>query len=97
MGYRIDYQGPKKVRGAERRTAPAAAVAAGILLLGMLAVNGFWPRGREVLRAMILPGEASVTAQALDDLVDNLLSGDGIGNALDCFCRQVMDETPDMP
>lgn len=91
MGYRIDYQSTKKVRGVERRTAPYSALAAlGVLLLLLLA-GALWPAAGETLRALVFPGDGLVTVAALEDLSADLKAGESVQTALEGFCRQVMD------
>lgn len=91
LGYRIDYQSTKKVRGMEKRTAPAPALAALGLLLFLLLVSTLWPAAGEPLRALVFPGEAAVTVAALEELSADLKAGENMQTALEGFCRQVMD------
>lgn len=92
MGYRVEYQQVKKVRGVEKRTSRVAALTALCLLLFLLLVNGFWPRGAEVLRDFLLPGDAAVTAAALEDLALELQTGEELSGALEHFCQKVISE-----
>lgn len=92
MGYRVDYQPVKKVRGVEKRTARGPALTALFLLTFLLLVNSTWPRGAEVLRGLLFSGDAAVTAAALDDLAAELRSGEELDSALESFCRKVIQE-----
>lgn len=92
MGYRVEYQPVKKVRGAEKKTSRAAALTALCLVLFVLLVNGFWPRGQAVLRQLLVPGDAAVTVAALEDLAQELRSGEALPSALESFCRKVTRE-----
>lgn len=94
MSYRIEYQATKKVRGLEKRTAVLPALA-GCLVLSLLLVSAFWPRGREMMERLLIPGDPAVTAAALEELSEDLQSGESIQDALDAFCRQVLvNDTP---
>lgn len=89
MPYRIDYQATKKVRGAEKRREPISALTALFFLLFLLLAGSLWPKGAAALRSLVIPGEAAVTVNALEDLAGELRAGEGIQEALDGFCRQV--------
>ena len=61
------------------------------LLVFLLLVNSFWPKGAEVLRSFLLPGDAAVTVAALEDLSAELRNGEDISSALESFCRKVLE------
>lgn len=92
MGYRVEYEPVKKVRGAQKKTSRAATLTALCLLLFFLLVSGFWPRGREVLWDLLVPGDASVTVAALEDLTLELRNGEALSSALESFCQKVIRE-----
>lgn len=92
MGYRVDYQPIRKVRGAEKRKARVTALTALCLVLFVLLVNSMWPRGAEVLRGMFFPGDAAVTVSALEDLAVELKAGEELTSAFETFCRKVIRE-----
>lgn len=46
---------------------------------------------KDIVTRYILPGDAEVTAAALDALVENLKEGDGFGDAVTAFCREIID------
>ena len=91
MGYRVEYQPVKKVRGAEKRTVWVPALTGLFLLLFLLLVNSTWPRGAEVLQGLIFPGDASVTAAALEELTVELRAGEELASAFETFCRTVIE------
>lgn len=93
MGYRVDYQPIKKVRGAEKMRSRVPFFTALCLLLFLLLVNSAWPRGAEVLRGLIFPGDAAVTAAALEDFTVELRSGQPLSGAFESFCRKIIMET----
>lgn len=92
MGYRVDYQPVKKVRGAEKRTSKIPALTALFLVLFLLLVNGFWPRGAEVLKEVLIPGDPAVTVAALEDFATELKAGENLSGAWEAFCRRVIGE-----
>lgn len=92
MGYRVEYQQVKKARRGEKRTSRLAALTVLCLFLFLLLVNGFWPRGAEALRDLLLPGDAAVTVAALEDLALELRTGEELSSALENFCRKVVSE-----
>lgn len=90
MGYRITYENghihKKTVRSSQfrwKRWGAGAAVAA-------LAVTLLIPRGRLWVREVILPGDAEVTAAALEGMVSDLREGEPMGEALETFCREII-------
>lgn len=89
MSYRIDYQGPKKVRGAEKRRLglPALIGLCFLLIIGAWAV---WPEGAAVLKELLIPGDNAVTVGALEEMAAGLGAGESLCAAFSGFCRQVM-------
>lgn len=92
MSYRVEYEPVKKVRNVEKRVVRVPALTASCLLLFLLLVNGFWSQGREVLREILLPGDAAVTAAALEEFAQELKMGEPLGDAVEGFCRTVIEE-----
>lgn len=90
MGYRVEYQPIKKVRNAEKRKAGLPALVGMCLLLFLILVNSVWPRGSEVLQRLIFPGDAAVTAAALEELATELHAGEELLSAVETFCRKVI-------
>ena len=90
MGYRVEYQPLKKVRGVEKRTASVPVLTGLFLLLFLLLVNSTWPRGAEILQGLIFSGDTSVTAAALEELALELRAGEKLPSAFETFCRTVI-------
>lgn len=86
MGYRIDYTQPKKSR--------LGAMTAGWFLVLLLLVGLFWPRGRAVLATALFPGNRAVTREALGDFARDMGAGEPLGQALEAFCRQILETGP---
>ena len=55
----------------------------------LLIVGGFWPRGAQALREILLPGDSAVTAAAWAELTHELHAGAPVGSAVENFCREV--------
>lgn len=91
MGYRIDYQPVRKIRGAEKRRSRRAALTGVFFLLFLFGVQILWQEGGQVLRGLLFPGDAAVTAAAMEDLVQQLGAGVRVGEALELFCRRIME------
>ena len=89
MGYRVDYQPVKKVRGVQKRTVNVPAMTGVCLLLFLLLVNSAWPRGAEVLQGLLFSGDVSVTAAALEDMAVELRAGEELSSAVETFCKKV--------
>jgi len=92
MGYRVEYQSVRKVRGVEKRTSSLPALIGLCLMLFLLLVGSCWPRGAQVLRGLVMPGNPSVTAAALEDFALELKAGEALPSALEGFCRRVIQE-----
>lgn len=92
MGYRVDYQPVKKVRGAERRRSRVLALTGLCLIVFLILVNSVWPQGMELLRELLIPGDTAVTVAALEDLASELGAGEALSGALENFCRRILVE-----
>lgn len=90
MGYRVEYQPIKKVRGAERIRSRVLSLTALFFLLFCVLVQCFLPRGAELMKEILIPGEASVTVAALDHFAEELRRGETVQNALLHFCQLVL-------
>lgn len=91
MGYRIDYQPIKKVRGLEKRSCRRTALTFLSLLLFFLLTWGFWPEGRALLQEALIPGDNAVTVTALENLSNELSAGTELSQALEIFCMDILE------
>lgn len=91
MGYRIDY--PQDGRAQKQQKFSSRVIPFTILffLLFLLCTAHFWHQRAETLRAFLLPGDAAVTAAALQDFTQALKIGEPLSNAFADFCQQVID------
>lgn len=91
LGYRVEYGSVKKVRGLEKRFSRVSALTALCILLFCILVGTFWPKGRDVLRSLVFPGDPVVTAAAFEDMAEQLREGENLSDALHAFCAQVLE------
>lgn len=92
MGYRVEYETVRKVRRMEQRTTRLPALTAAAFVLFLVLVGSFWPKGKEVLREILIPGDPAVTVAALEDLAEELKTGTELDDALENFCQTVVRE-----
>lgn len=90
MSYRVEYSASGIVRKKIRRKGgriPLLSVVCFMIFL--LIVGGFWPRGVQALREMLLPGDSAVTAAAWEELTQELHAGAPVDSAVENFCREI--------
>lgn len=90
MGYRVEYEPMEKRKVEEKKSRRVPALTAAFLLFFFLLVHAFWPRGREVLGEILWPGDAAVTAAALEQFAQELRMGQPLGDAVEGFCREII-------
>ena len=90
MSYRVVYHGGtahrKQLTGAHSYR---GVLAIGFLVLFLGAVVRFSPEGRAVLTALLFPGDGSA-ARAAETMAESLLDGMPVGQAVECFFREVL-------
>ena len=92
MSYRIVY-GPERKAVKERDLSSLRfrSLIAGFLLLFALIVKLLWPEGTEVLREVMIPADLNATEQAFQCMMEDLRSGENLGDAITVFCRQIIE------
>lgn len=90
MGYRIEYDSGTAVKGAVHRSMLKTRRI--LILLTAVVVTAFLvlPTVRRSLRDLLLPGDDTVTAQALQGLVEDLRAGEPVSEAMEVFCREII-------
>lgn len=90
MSYRVEYasSGIKRKQIRQRRN-KALLLTAVCFLIFLLIAGGFWPRGAQALRDVLLPGDSAVTAAAWAELTRELHAGAPVGSAVENFCREI--------
>lgn len=92
MAYRIVYSVSEDcVCKKKLRVGNIAGYSIICLILFAYLTARFWPAGREVMEEALLPGDVTVTRQALVHMAENLRSGEAIGDAVVVFCREIVD------
>lgn len=84
MGYQIRYD---ETRGKQRHF--TARLGVGLLVLGLLA-SCLWPRWADQLRQVVFPGDAAVTAAAMEELSQDLKTGVPLPQAWRQFCQSIL-------
>ena len=64
MGYRVEYDSVKKVRGVQKRTAGRLAMTGVFFLVFLVLVACFWPEGASILRDALLPGDRAAVLRS---------------------------------
>lgn len=90
MSYRIDYPQSGKTPFHKKRSSAVPLFTAFFFLLFLLLTSLFWQQGAQTLREILLPGDAAVTAAALQELTFALKTGESFSGAFSDFCLQVM-------
>ena len=90
MSYRVEYSssGIKRTQ-IRQKNGRALLLTAAWFLIFLLVVGGFWPRGAQALRDMLLPGDSAVTAAAWAELTRELHAGAPVVSAVENFCREI--------
>lgn len=90
MGYQIVYEPASKKIPAFYKKSRIPEMAAACFLLFLLLVNGFWPRGREVVQQIVWPGDREAAVQAAEIFVQELRYGEPFADAVESFCREIL-------
>lgn len=90
MGYRICYDcaGKYAVGKRKRYNGLLAAFLVVLLVFGAAAVK---LAGLEWVQEVLLPGDAAVTAAALDGFVQNIKGGETLADAITAFCQEILN------
>lgn len=89
MGYRVLYPGKSGSRIREKRRFYRRVLTVFCFSVFLLLVNFCWPRGREVLRQLLFPGNSVVAVAALNDMAAELSYGESWPDALSGFWQKV--------
>ena len=96
MSYRIEYGSAIPDRYVIRNNfLRLRSMTAICLLLFSLTVRHFFPEGTEKLRQLLLPGELSVTQEAVETFMGDIRNGEDFTDSLTAFCEYIVihDET----
>ncbi len=84
MGYRVVYE-PVTQKQEQRFSVPKLTLL--FFLLFLLLVNGFWPKGTDVLRQIVWPGDPEKTWQAMETMVQEMQCGAAFSDAAESFVQ----------
>lgn len=88
MAYRVDYaDGGIQTAACEKRHPLRAALMCFFLFL--ILVQLFWPKGRDAIQKVLLPGATETVWAAMDGFADQVQAGEPIGEAVEALCRNV--------
>lgn len=90
MSYRIEYDGEVK-KYSRNRVSHLGRYTLVVFLTFLLFVNSCWPAGREALNQILFPGDSNTVEAALVTLADSLQAGNGPIDAVEAFCREILD------
>lgn len=91
MGYRVEYETTTK-RWRGKGSGRFAGLTAAFLVLFLVLVNTYWSQGRMVLSQLLWPGDLTATKQAVEALVEELRWGEPIGDAVEGFCWEILQD-----
>lgn len=90
MAYRVDYSnGGRQGEEPEKRHPFRGALIC--FLLFLILVQLFWPKGRDAIAKLLLPGATETVWAAADGFADQVRTGEPVGEALESFCRSVLE------
>lgn len=90
VAYRIDYM-PVNTRIDKGPGIRVLVMTVGFAVLFGALVSHFWPEGREILRAVLIPGDPDVTLEAAEVFAGELSSGFSLADAARNFCVTVLE------
>ncbi len=90
MGYAIQYAAgvTKKYPHKKRRGKPNKKTLLGLIVVTVIAVALVHI---PAFRRLVLPGNPEITERAIIKMVDELQAGEGLGEAVSTFCREVIN------
>lgn len=93
MAYKINYGPARRIQKTGRGKRHRLLV----WILVVVVLLGFYASGlRDKLVYWLLPGDPEVTAAALETMVQQIGTGENVGDAFSCFCREIIDHA-DIP
>ena len=91
MAYRIDYSSAGNQRKPLRKNIPTPVIKTTLFVLALVAgAVAMKVVGLTWVRDVLLPGDPEITANALQNMTDNLRSGESLLDAVTAFCREII-------
>lgn len=88
MAYRVDYTKGGRQAAMPDKKHPFRAVLICFLLF-LILVQLFWPRGRDAIQKLLLPGATETVWAAVDGFADQVRTGEPVVEAFETLCRSV--------
>jgi len=91
MGYRIRYnrEKDKQFPMKQRRTWKKRLICLTVLMF-LLGCVAEWHNGT-VLKKLLIPGDPAKTEAALTEMIDDIRSGESFGDAINAFCKEILE------
>lgn len=90
MAYRIAYSQDCKPQKQKKRSSRIFPLTLLFFLIFLFLIGYNWRQGFQVFQQLLLPGDAAVTAAAIQDLTSALKTGQSFSDAFADFCLQVI-------
>lgn len=91
MAYRVEYSSRIKWEQKVDEKKSGSMMWAGLFfVLFLCLVNLRWDEGRELLFQILLPGDAHVTWNCMQQLMDSLRQGTSVSCAVQEFCNEIL-------
>lgn len=97
MSYRIEYGSGKPRQQSKDPFSRRLLLTAAFLGIFCALVTLFWQEGRQLLYAILIPGDAEITLEAAEAFADSLSSGASFSHAAADFCRSVLQNGTVLP
>ncbi len=91
MAYRVDYSKSGMREEVRERTFNISKAICTLALIFLIVLMGIIYPQKHMLEELLIPGDAEVTKQATAELVSNLRGGEGISEALQAFCVEIIE------
>ena len=91
MGYRVCYSPEDNKRYPEVNKQGRGRGARYIVITLAVILSLTIPKVRERLRMWLIPGDEAVTSGAFTQMVEDIQSGNPVGDAVTVFCQEILD------
>lgn len=93
MGYRIDYEpNLKRKYPLKRQKGNFIEITVAVFLLACIVILLCNPGVHGLLQEILLPGDPQKTAEAIENMIVNLKSGETFKNSVTAFCVEIIGD-----
>lgn len=93
MGYYVEYFESAQPKGTSGGSLlRISMMTAACFLAFCFLVHNVLPHGQEVIQQILFPGSDASTRQAAEIFVSELQNGEPVADALESFCRKVLND-----